>query len=215
MITKKDLKPLYQQIYDLALPYYRRGREAEDIHHLVVTEIMMNLLKKTILDEEIMLATSLLHDIGYATIAHDKKKDYGGRQQQYLPERIVKEHMTSGAKIAKKILFQLDFPKNKINDVCEIIATHDNPKLGLPLKTKEQKLLREADNLWMTTEEAFWIDVKRRSGVTAQDWLSILEVRFTQEEAYTDYLTTHYAKQRVNRFFAEMKVKLSQRKYHS
>lgn len=209
-MTKKDLKPLFRQIYGLSLPYYMHGREAEDIHHLAVTEIMMNLLKETNLDEEVMMATSLLHDIGYATISPDKKKNYSGKQQQYLSKEIVKEHMVSGAKIAKSILCQLDFPKNKMNKVLEIIITHDNPKLGLPLKTKEQKLLKEADNLWMTTDEAFWLDVKRRSGVTAQDWLNILEVRFTQEKAYTDYLTTRYAKQRVKRFIAEMKHKLKQ-----
>ena len=168
----------------------------------------MNLLKETNLDEEIMIAVSLLHDRGYATIAPNKKKEYGGKKQQYLPEEIVKEHMISGVKIAKNILCQLDFPKNKINEVCEIIATHDNPKLGLPLKTKEQKLLKEADNLWMTTDEAFWLDVMRRSDITAEDWLSILEVRFTQEKAYTDYLTTRYSKQRIKRFITKMKSEL-------
>lgn len=205
MIAEKDLKPMYRKIYNLALPYYEKGREAEDVHHLAVTGIMINLLKEVDLDEEVMIASSLLHDIGYASLTSRERKGYRGKDKQYLPEGLVRRHMASGAKIAREILYKLEFPENKIQKVCKIIATHDNPKLGLPLKTKEQKLLKEADNLWMTTEEAFWLDVKRRRGMTAQDWLKILETRFTKEKQYTDYFTTRYAKRRVKEFLSEMK----------
>ena len=60
----------------------------------------------------------------------------------------------------------------------------------------------------MTTEEAFWLDVKRRPEIKAEEWLEILENRFTQEKAYTDYLKTNFARKRTKEFIKKMKKKM-------
>src|SRR4030042_5244471 len=192
------MKRKYYQIFKLACPYYGQGRAAEKEHHLVVTEMMQGILKETRnVDEDVMIAASLLHDIGYSKIPKEKRAVHWNRD-------VKKDHMLVGAELAHKILRKVDFPQNKINKVINIIKTHDNPELGLKIKSKEAKLLKEADNLWMTTEQAFWLDVGRRM-LDPEEWLQILESRFTKELEYINYLKTSFAKRRIKYFLGKMK----------
>ena len=195
------IKKEYQKIFELAMPFYKKGREMDDIHHLVVAEMMINILKEVPLDEEIMMAAALLHDIGYAKIPPEKRKIHWQKQ-------VKKDHMKFGAELAKGILEKVKYPKEKIKKVCKIIAVHDNPEIGLPIRCQEGKVLKEADILWMTTEKAFWLDVRRRPELKPIDWLKILEKRFTKEKKYTKYLKTKFSKKRTKDFIKKMKGKL-------
>jgi len=120
----------------------------------------------------------------------------------------MKDHKIIGAQLAHQILKKVKFPKEKIEKVASIIAAHDNPGLGLKIKSKEGLVLREADVLWMTTEEAFWLDVGRRT-IQPEEWLEVLEKRFTKEKEYTDYLKTRFSKGKTKAFLKSMKKKLS------
>jgi putative nucleotidyltransferase with HDIG domain len=196
------MKRKYIEIVRLAEPYYKKGRAADRLHHLVVAKMMQNLLKeKKGLDEEVMMAVALLHDIGYSKIPKDERKKHWSKS-------VMKNHMLLGAELATKILKKLDFSQPKIEKVYEIIATHDNPTLGLSLSTKEAEVIKEADILWMTTEEAFWLDVGRRM-IEPEEWLEVLEKRFTKEKEYTDYLKTKFAKRRTKTFLKLMRKKVS------
>lgn len=195
------VKEKYQKIFRLAKPYYKKGREADEQHHLVVAKMISSILKKVDLDEDIMMAAALLHDIGYAKIPPEKRKTHWAN-------KIVKNHMKFGAKIAREILEKVDFSREKVDKVCKIIATHDNPTIGLKIDLKEGKVLKEADILWMTTETAFWLDVKRRPELGASGWLKVLEQRFTEEKKYTKYLTTKFSKKRTKEFIRKMKSKV-------
>jgi len=198
MNVKLDKK--YRQIFKLARPYYKKGREADEKHHLVVADMMQEILKEVDLDENVMMAAALLHDIGYAKIPPSKRKTHWA-------DKVVRDHMRYGAEIAKKILKKINFPEEKIKKACEIIATHDNPTIGRQIASKEGKILKEADILWMTTEKAFWLDVKRREELGASDWLKVLKQRFTKEKKYTKYLATKFAKRKVKKFLDEMEKK--------
>lgn len=68
--------------------------------------------------------------------------------------------MKYGAEMAKEILSKAGYPENKTKKICHIIAIHDNPELGIPIKSKEARVLKEADILWMTTEEASGLTLK-------------------------------------------------------
>lgn len=197
----KSLKPQYQKIYRLALPYYKKGRELDSIHHLAVATNVSHILKEIKLDEEVMIAAALLHDIGYSKIPQKKRKTHWNKQ-------VMRDHMKYGAEISKKILPKINFPKKKIQLVSNIILEHDNHELGLPIKLNEARALKEADILWMTTEKAFWLDVKRRPEFTPKDWLNILEKRFTKEKAYTKYLKTKYSEKRIKTFLNKMRKQL-------
>lgn len=192
----------YKKIFNLAKRYYKKGREKDKIHHLKVAEMMQGILKEVPLDEEIMMSAALLHDIGYAKIPEEKRKTHWAR-------KVKADHMKYGAEMAKEILSDADYPENKIKKICHAIAIHDNPELGIPIKTKEAKVLKEADILWMTTEEAFWLDVKRRPLLTAKDWLDVLERRFTEDKTYISYIKTDFGKRRVKNFLKIMKKKIN------
>ena len=195
------VKKKYQKIFELARPYYKKGREADKEHHLVVAQMMEEILKEVDLDEDVMMAAALLHDIGYAKIPPNKRK-------VHWADKVVRDHMKYGAEIAEKILKKVNFPKEKVKKVCQIISVHDNPTIGLKITSKEGKILKEADILWMTTERAFWLDVKRRPELSPNDWLKVLESRFAKEKAYTKYLKTNFSQKRTRKFIKKMKKSL-------
>lgn len=58
----------------------------------------------------------------------------------------VKDHAVSGAKIAKKILLDVGFNKNKISAVCHAIKVHRKSQ-QLETETLEAKILQDADYL--------------------------------------------------------------------
>ena len=199
------LKPKYKAIFNLAKPYYEKGREADEEHHLVVATMMENLLQEYNLDEEIMMAAALLHDTGYAKIPPNKRK-------KHWAKKVRREHMKFGAELAKKVLKKVNYPSAKIKQVCAMIAIHDDPEA---LKTKESQILKEADILWMTTEKAFWLDVKRRPELGPSDWLKVLEYRFKKDKRYKQFLKTKFSQKQVQRFLKKMKQKTEKiwRKY--
>lgn len=195
------MKRKYKEILNLAEPYYKKGRAADKFHHLKVFKLMQGILKeKPKLDEDVMMAAALLHDIGYAKIPKEIRKKHWAR-------KVVKDHMAIGATLARSILKKVNFPAEKIRKVYDIIAVHDNPTLGLNIFSDEGRILKEADILWMTTEEAFWLDVARWMKEPGE-WLVVLEKRFTKEKAYTNYLKTKFGKSRVRNFLRQMRRKL-------
>jgi len=62
----------------------------------------------------------ILHDVGYAKVPKDNpfKLD------------LRKAHMKAGAKIARKILTELNYPKNKVDKIVNYISIHDNWAFG-------------------------------------------------------------------------------------
>ncbi len=201
MPNKKSFKGKYRKILQLAEPYYKKGRAAERLHHLVVAEMVDNIIKEVKnVDRDVLISAALLHDIGYAKIPEEKRRTHWAK-------RVKEDHMKYGAEIASKILKQTELPKEKISEVCDIILVHDNPEIGLPISSRESKLLKEADILWMTTEEAFWLDVGRRM-IEPEEWLTVLKKRFIKEKNYTDYLTTKFSKNRIKNFFKKMHKRL-------
>jgi len=71
------IKSKYKNIFELAKPYYKKGREADKEHHLAVAKMMQRILEEIDLNEDIMMAAALLHDIGYAKIPARREKIIG------------------------------------------------------------------------------------------------------------------------------------------
>jgi uncharacterized protein len=81
-------------------------------------------------DLEIIKAAVLLHDIARA------KEDEGE----------IDDHATEGAKMARKILEESGFPKEKIAEVVHCIEVHRFRK-GAEARSLEAKILQDADRL--------------------------------------------------------------------
>ncbi len=81
-------------------------------------------------DLGIVKAAVLLHDIARAM--EDEGK--------------IEDHATEGAKIARKVLEEADFPKEKIDKVIHCIEAHRFKK-GMEAESLEAKILQDADRL--------------------------------------------------------------------
>src|SRR5690606_1360409 len=98
-------------------------------------------------DETIVLAGILLHDVGWSTVAEDKQLHSFGPHMRY-PE-LRRQHEIEGAKIARSILQDFDYPEEMIEPICDIIDGHDTRKESRSL---EDSLVRDADKLWRYTD---------------------------------------------------------------
>lgn len=82
-------------------------------------------------DKEIIIAACWLHDIAFK-------------------EGFVKEHHKAGVEPARKILIELNFPKEKIEKVCKAVLYHAGniqKEVSDDQLTIEDKILRDADNI--------------------------------------------------------------------
>lgn len=106
---------IWKEKLEKKIKSYLKGYPAcHDFYHLervhnYTMEIAKNLPKKFKYDQNVLWIASYLHDIGYKNNENDHKN-----------------HHVYGVKIAQKWLEETDFPKEKINDVLEVIRLHDN-----------------------------------------------------------------------------------------
>ena len=115
-----------------AMEAYFNG-DAKRINHAHrVTEYAEELLKREGGDYLIVIGASLLHDIGI----HQAQKKYGSTLGKYQEKE--------GPPVARRILTELGFGPDQIDEICEIIAHHHSPG---KITTKNFAVLYDAD--WM------------------------------------------------------------------
>jgi len=105
-----------------------------DINHVIrVYDLCLKLAKNMEnVDFEVLKLSALLHDIGRVK----ELKDKFGKTC----------HAEESAKMAQKILKKFNYPQNKINEIIHCILSH-RYKTGIKPKTKEAKILFDADKL--------------------------------------------------------------------
>ena len=99
-------------------------------HTQRVYNLCIKIAKTEKVDIDILKASALLHDIA--------------RRKQNKKE--VECHAEGGAEIAKNILKDMKFPKEKIKNICYAIKVHRYSK-GIKPKTKEAEIIQDADRL--------------------------------------------------------------------
>ena len=95
-----------------------------------VCNLAVRIAKEENADLNVIKAAALLHDIARA------KEDEGK----------IADHATEGAKMARKILEEVNFPKEKIAKVIHCIEAHRFKK-RMEAKSLEAKILQDADRL--------------------------------------------------------------------
>lgn len=103
-------------------------------HILPVVEHSLVLGKKFKADLEILELAALLHD-------------YAG----LINKRYYKDHHLHGARLVKKILTDLDYPKEKIIHIQDCIISH-RASVRIKPKTIEAKIIASADAMAHITE---------------------------------------------------------------
>lgn len=95
-----------------------------------VYNLAVRIAKEENADLDVVKAAVLLHDIARAM------EDEGE----------IEDHATEGAKMARKVLEEVDFPKEKIDKVIHCIKVHRFKK-GMEAESLEAKILQDADRL--------------------------------------------------------------------
>jgi len=120
---------VFNEIRKRSAQYFKHSHH--DKYHIErVYNLAVRLAKEEKADLDTVKAAALLHDIARA------KEDEGS----------IDDHANEGAKMAQKILEEVNFPKQKIARVIHCIETHRFRK-GLAPKTLEAKILQDADRL--------------------------------------------------------------------
>lgn len=142
------MKEIYKKIWKLAKPYYEKGREM-DIEHI---EWMMGeavlICEKEKVDGSLLIPLVILHDVGYAEFP----------KGDYFKEKMRRNHMRAGAKIAKKILKESGYDPERIEKISYYVSVHDNWAFGDDGIYKKNKILgifTDLDYIWMATPKGF------------------------------------------------------------
>ncbi len=140
------MKLIYSKIWNLAKPFYKKGR-AMDIEHI---KWMMKdaefVCKKEKLDDSLLLPLVIIHDVGYAGIKGNS-----------FNKNLRKTHMKAGAIIAENILEKVKYPKQKIKKIVKYVSIHDNWAFGQNSIYKDKILgtFNDLDFIWMATPKGF------------------------------------------------------------
>jgi len=142
---------LEQKLKSVVLKYLEKGRPGWDIPHTLASVYWMKqLLKYEKGDPKTLLSVMYLHDIGYSLGVGNK--DVFDKKPNFKKQMDSKEnHMTLGARYAKKILTELaDFTGSEIKKIVYLVRNHDYVE---NIKTLDQQLVFEADSLGQIDRE--------------------------------------------------------------
>ena len=122
-------KSVFNEIRKQTAQYYKHSHH--DRYHVErVYNLAIRLAQEEKADIDTVKAAVLLHDIARAM--EDEGK--------------INDHATEGAKMARKILNKVHFPKQKIPNVIHCVETHRFRNYLKP-KTLEAQILQDADRL--------------------------------------------------------------------
>lgn len=132
MINYKQIYCLVKKIFD-ETGFFNYSAWDETYYTLRVYETakkIIDLVEEKV-DEELILVSALLHDIGKSKINFDNIKEDWHAHGRY------------GVELVKEILVSLSFSKEFIEKVCHLVEFHD--ERDLKEKSLELKILQDAD----------------------------------------------------------------------
>ncbi|MBT4646733.1 hypothetical protein HN827_06545 [archaeon] len=143
------MKSIHKKIYNLAFPYYKKGRDGDVEHLNWLIEVIPQFLKDTNLDSDIMMPLIILHDTGYSKTA--KKNDAFNKDVRI-------EHTKHSEQISDKILNEINYPKDKIKKINYLVLHHDDWAFGKNFSDEPLlEFFTNFDFMWMASIEGFEI----------------------------------------------------------
>jgi HD superfamily phosphodiesterase len=120
-------------------------------------------------DEKVVVPAILLHDVGWKAVPeHLQLTAFGPNRSNPEAARL---HEVEGAKTARKILEELHYPPEKVDEICRIILGHDSRKRAI---SRSDRIVKDADKLFRYSRKGMAIDVNRFR-THRGDYLSYLE----------------------------------------
>lgn len=148
------MKPIYEQIWKLALPY--QDKRDDKGHGKIVRDYVIKLLETEQGDEEIIIPAAILHDIGWSQMPKKERMSCFKK----FDKNIRIKHQELGTKLAKKLLEKVNYNPKLIKEILEIIKGHDLRKGFL---SQNDGIVRDADKLWRYSKIGFWTDYRKIS----------------------------------------------------
>lgn len=147
-------KGIEERLKESAARYLRNGRPGDYEHTLRVVTYGKELLKKEKGDENVVIPTLYLHDIGWSQVNYDDFINADSPEKKVAAASVAL-HMELGANLAKTILEKLDYDSKLHRDILSIIAIHDNQQAIIDMKNPSATLVFEADYLDKIGPESF------------------------------------------------------------
>ena len=143
-------------LWQTCKPYLEKGRPIDLAHTRISTDFAWRLLREGIKgDEDIVIPAIMLHDIGYSQI-DDKdvymKTTFPDKANAQYDIHVKELHLTEGAKLAEKILKELNYPARLIPLIVEIVRTHEDLQGNKPDQSNMNRVIvSDADKLYRYT----------------------------------------------------------------
>lgn len=151
------MKEIFQKIWDLALPY--QDKRDDKGHAEITLHYAQKLLETEDAEEEIVIPAIILHDIGWSQLKKEECMiifDHDASKDDVLKVRI--RHQDESVMLGKDILQQVNYPKDKIDEILEIVSQHDTRKGFI---SANEGIVRDADKLWRFSDVGFGADLVR------------------------------------------------------
>jgi len=185
---------IYQQIWNLALPYYRQGREGDCEHVLWLWQRAHELCMHEGVDHKVMIPFVILHDIGYCRCPKENCAKIEMRMW----------HTRHGADIARDILNKIGYDKKASEEIIFCIANHANWALGQNEVFKKNinlGLFSDLGFTWLVSPKGFEIIMKRKK-LTRSEMIDLVE---HNEKMINRPFVSSYTRQLYNRLLNERK----------
>ena len=147
------MKEIYEQIWDLAMPYLREGVMKDFVLHTQgVVKAMELILQDEEGNEDILIPAAILHDIGWSKVPADLQKSKDDTDRK----KALELHLEYASPIIEEVLTKVNYDQDQIQRVIEIVKAH---KFQDPSEFEKQ-LLIDADAVADVFKEQFDSDVK-------------------------------------------------------
>jgi HD domain len=167
-------------VWNAALPYLRT--RDNDAHSLLSYGIARALLMRVPEgDEHIVLPAIILHDTGWSTVDETLAFNAIAPDRDGSLHHVVIQHEKEGARIAREVLTDLDFPAADIDEICAIIDGHDT---RLTATSLNDSLVKDADKVWRVTPHGIGVAVPR-FGLTREE-SAILNAQRAYDDLFND-----------------------------
>jgi len=138
-------KAIENSIKNIVKPLLEKGRNGDWGHTLRVVEYGKYLLQHEAGDEEIVIPTLYLHDIGWSSVNFDDFRHASPERKRKTSSLSL--HMKYGAVLAREILKDLGCGPRKTNTIVSIIAIHDEPDKVFAMENPSATLVVESDRM--------------------------------------------------------------------
>jgi HD superfamily phosphodiesterase len=161
------IKPIHQKIFEKAKPFLRTRKNL--IHTRIALRYALRLLQSEKGDEDVVIPAALLHDVGWKKIPANLQLTAFGPSP--TNPKLTRVHEVEGAKIAEAILKDLQYPSQKIKEICRIIRGHDTRKRPI---SRNDRIVKDADKLWRYSRKGMATD-RTRFQIPCREYLAFLE----------------------------------------